>query len=289
MKKNILEIIKKKTFSLYKIIIVTSGLLKFLNKINQKKKYKNFSSNLDNINKKEYRITSQNNEDGIINFIFSELQLDKLNFVEIGFDFYQNNSLSLLKKSKKGLFIDGDEKKVLILKNIVKILYPRKNLIVQNHLVDVDNINNLIKQNFEASDEVDFLSIDVDGMDYYLFESIDFSPKLICIEYNFWFGKDLKCVAPYKKNYKAESLSEYVGSSLRALIELAKLKGYHLIALESNCVNAFFIRDDLKHKFDILDIDKSFKEPAKFNKQVINEVQKKLIAKELFYLDEKTE
>ena len=289
MKKNILEIIKKKTFSLYKIIIVTSGLLKFLNKINQKKKYKNFSSNLDNINKKEYRITSQNNEDGIINFIFSELQLDKLNFVEIGFDFYQNNSLSLLKKSKKGLFIDGDEKKVLILKNIVKILYPRKNLVVQNHLVDVDNINNLIKQNFEASDEVDFLSIDVDGMDYYLFESIDFSPKLICIEYNFWFGKNLKCVAPYKKNYKAESLSEYVGSSLRALIELAKLKGYHLIALESNCVNAFFIRDDLKHKFDILDIDKSFKEPAKFNKQVINEVQKKLIAEELFYLDEKTE
>ena len=289
MKKKILEIIKKKTFLLYKIIIVTSGLLKFLNKINQKKKYKNFSSNLDNINKKEYRITSQNNEDGIINFIFSELQLDKLNFVEIGFDFYQNNSLSLLKKSKKGLFIDGDEKKVLILKNIVKILYPRKNLIVQNHLVDVDSINNLIKQNFEASDEVDFLSIDVDGMDYYLFESIDFSPKLICIEYNFWFGKNLKCVAPYKKNYKAESLSEYVGSSLRALIELAKLKGYHLIALESNCVNAFFIRDDLKDKFDILDIDKSFKEPAKFNKQVINEVQKKLIAKELFYLDEKTE
>jgi len=289
MKKKILEIIKKKTFSLYKIIIVTSGLLKFLNKINQKKKYKNFSSNLDNINKKEYRITSQNNEDGIINFIFSELQLDKLNFVEIGFDFYQNNSLSLLKKSKKGLFIDGDEKKVLILKNIIKILYPKKNLIVQNHLVDVDSINNLIKQNFEASDEVDFLSIDVDGMDYYLFESIDFSPKLICIEYNFWFGKNLKCVAPYKKNYKAESLSEYVGSSLRALIGLAKLKGYHLIALESNCVNAFFIRDDLKHKFDILDIDKSFKEPAKFNKQVINEVQKKLIAKELFYLDEKTE
>ena len=289
MKKKILEVIKKKTFSLYKIIIVTSGLLKFLNKINQKKKYKNFSSNLDNINKKEYRITSQNNEDGIINFIFSELQLDKLNFVEIGFDFYQNNSLSLLKKSKKGLFIDGDEKKVLILKNIIKILYPKKNLIVQNHLVDVDSINNLIKQNFEASDEVDFLSIDVDGMDYYLFEGIDFSPKLICIEYNFWFGKNLKCVAPYKKNYKAESLSEYVGSSLRALIELAKLKGYHLIALESNCVNAFFIRDDLKHKFDILDIDKSFKEPAKFNKQVINEVQKKLIAKELFYLDEKTE
>ena len=289
MKKKILEAINKKTFLLYKVIIVTSGLLKFLNKINQKKKYENFSSNLDNINKKEYRITSQNNEDGIINFIFSELQLDKLNFVEIGFDFYQNNSLSLLKKSKKGLFIDGDEKKVLILKNIVKILYPRKNLIVQNHLVDVDSINNLIKQNFEASDEVDFLSIDVDGMDYYLFESIDFSPKLICIEYNFWFGKNLKCVAPYKKNYKAESLSEYVGSSLRALIELAKLKGYHLIALESNCVNAFFIRDDLKDKFDILDIDKSFKEPAKFNKQVINEVRKKLIAKELFYLDEKTE
>jgi len=285
IRKNILIFIEKNFFNLYKIIIIFGGFIKFFNKINSKKKYTKFSSNLDKINNFEYQITSQNNEDGIINHIFDILKIDKLNFIEIGFDYYQNNSLAVLKRCNKGLFVDGDNKKVIILKNVLKLFYPATKITVQNALVDIDNINQIKEQNFNNQEEIDFLSIDVDGIDYYLLKEINFKPKLICIEYNFWFGKDLSCAVPYKKNYSLDSLSNYVGASLKAITELANSKGYHLIALDSACVNAFFIRDDLKHNFEILNLEKSFKYPLKFDKEFIAVIKEKLLMKDLKYFN----
>ena len=285
IRENILIFIEKNFFNLYKIIIIFGGFIRFFNKINNKKKYTKFSSNLDKINDFEYQITSQNNEDGIINHIFDILKIDKLNFMEIGFDYYQNNSLAVLKRCNKGLFIDGDNKKAIILRNVLKLFYPATKITVQNALVDIDNINQIKEQNFNNQEEIDFLSIDVDGIDYYLLKEINFKPKLICIEYNFWFGKDLSCAVPYKKNYSIDSLSNYVGASLKALTELANSKGYYLIALDSACINAFFIRDDLKHNFEILKLEKSFKYPLKFEKEFIAEVREKLLLKDLKYLN----
>ena len=285
LRENILEFIKKKFFTLYKVIIVIGGCIKFFNKMNRKKKYTKFSSNLDKINDFEYQVTSQNNEDGIINHIFDQLKIDKLNFIEIGFDYYQNNSLSILKKCNKALFVDGDSKKAIILRNVLKLFYPKTKITVQNTLVDIDNINLIKEQNFTDQEEIDFLSIDVDGIDYYLFKEINFTPKLICIEYNFWFGKDLSCAAPYEKNYTLDSLSDYVGASLKAITGLANSKGYHLIAIDSACINAFFIRDDLKHNFEILNLEKSFKYPFKFNKEFIVEIKEKLLLKDLKYFN----
>ena len=285
IRENILIFIEKNFFNLYKIIIIFGGFIRFFNKINNKKKYTKFSSNLDKINDFEYQITSQNNEDGIINHIFDILKIDKLNFMEVGFDYYQNNSLAVLKRCNKGLFIDGDNKKAIILRNVLKLFYPAKKITVQNALVDIDNINQIKEQNFNNQEEIDFLSIDVDGIDYYLLKEINFKPKLICIEYNFWFGKDLSCAVPYKKNYSIDSLSNYVGASLKALTELANSKGYHLIALDSACINAFFIRDDLKHNFEILNLEKSFKYPLKFDKEFIAEIKEKLLLKDLKYFN----
>ena len=286
LRENILGFVKKNFLTLYKVIIIIGGYIKFFNKINRKKKYTKFSSNLDKINDFEYQITSQNNEDGIINYIFDKLKINKLNFIEIGFDYYQNNSLGILNKCNKGLFIDGDTKKVIILRAVLKLFYPKTEITVQNALVNIDNINKIKEQNFNDQEEIDFLSIDVDGIDYYLLKEINFKPKLICIEYNFWFGKDLSCAVPYKKNYALDSLSNYVGASLKALTELANSKGYHLIAIDSACINAFFIRDDLKHNFEILNLEKSFKYPFKFKKEFVAEIKEKLLLKDLKYFNQ---
>ena len=56
-----------------------------------KKSTEKYSNNLDNINNYEFRITSQNNEDGLIKFIFDTIDVKKINFIEIGFDFFENN------------------------------------------------------------------------------------------------------------------------------------------------------------------------------------------------------
>ena len=270
IREKILIFIRNRSLLSYKLIILLSSILKFLNKKNKKKSYQKFSENLNYINKYEFKITSQNNEDGIIEFILNKIDIKKVNFVEIGFDYYENNSLNLLSKTQKGLFIDGSDEKVFKLKYIMSLLYPLKKIQVIKSFINKDNINSIIKNYFPNGEDIDFLSIDVDGNDYYIFENLKIKPKLICIEYNFWFGSEIKCSIPYDKNFTWEMDSLYSGASLNALCSLAKKKGYCLIALESNCVNVFFIRSDLKDKFEILDNIKNFRTPKKYT---INEIK----------------
>ena len=276
-----LEFIKKKSYLIYLIIIVPFSILKFLNKKIKKKIYHKYSEKLDDINKYEFKKTSQNNEDGIIQHIFHKIKLEKINFIEIGFDYYENNSLNFLQKANKGLFIDGSKDKVLKLKSIINLLYPFKNIYVLSKFIHKENLNEIINTYYSEKEEIDFLSIDVDGNDYYLFENLSIKPKIICIEYNFWFGPDIKCSIPYDKNFIWKRGSLYSGASLNALCSLAKNKGYYLIALESNCVNAFFIRSDLKHNFSIIDNVANFKIPKKYPNNVIIKNREYLLNKKL--------
>ena len=275
-----LESIKKRSLLLYKIVIIPFSLLKFLYKKNKKKSYQKYSDNLDDINKYEFKKTSQNNEDGIIKDIFDRIKLKKINFVEIGFDYYENNSINFLDRANKGLFIDGSKDKIFKLKSIMKLLYPFKNIDVLPKFIDRDNLNEIIKHYFNEL-EIDFFSIDVDGNDYYLFENLEIRPKIICIEYNFWFGPNIKCSIPYDKYFIWEEGTLYSGASLNALCSLAKKKGYHLIALDSNCVNAFFIRSDLKNQFEIIDNIKSFKTPKRYTNNEIMEGREYLLNRKL--------
>ena len=269
IRKLILNFIKKRSFFIFKILISFFSIIKFIDKKIRKKSYIKFSYNLNEINNYEFRKTSQNNEDGIIKFIFNKIGSKKINFVEIGFDFFQNNSLNFLNKVNKGLFIDISEEKVIKLKSIVKLLYPLKNISVIRENVDRDNLNLIIEKYFKNYEEIDFLSIDIDGNDYYLFENLKIKPKVICIEYNFRFGPDVKCSIPYDQNFTWETGSPYFGASLNSLCTLAKRKGYFLIALESNCVNAFFIRSDFKDNFEIINNIKSFRTPKYVSKNEI--------------------
>ena len=124
LREKILEKIKKSNIFLYNFLIFIGAFFKFISKINRKKSFKKYSNYLDDVNNFEYRKTSQNNEDGLIDYIFTKLNIKKLNFIEIGFDYFENNSLNLFNKVNKGLFIDGDDKKVFLMKNILKIIIP---------------------------------------------------------------------------------------------------------------------------------------------------------------------
>jgi hypothetical protein len=183
------------------------------------------------------------------------------------------------------LFIDGSNEKVLKLKSILKIFYPFKNIKVLLKFIHRDNLNEIINNYFSQKEEIDFLSIDVDGNDYYLFENLSIKPKIICIEYNFWYGSNIKCSVPYDKNFIWKHGSLYSGASLDALCSLAKNKGYHLIALDSNCVNAFFIRSDLRHKFEIIDNVTSFKSPKKYSNYELKKNREYLLNLKLHFFE----
>ena len=71
-----------------------------------------------------------------------------------------------------------------------------------------------------------------------------FSPRLVVIEFNPTIPNDVFFV-------QARDQSFNHGSSLLALIELARQKGYELVVTTD--VNAFFVRSDLFHLFGIED------------------------------------
>ena len=66
--------------------------------------------NKQGIEKYEYSLFSQNGEDGIIRYLFSEIGFCSKLFLEFGFGVTESNSLRLiLKEGFGGVFIDGNE------------------------------------------------------------------------------------------------------------------------------------------------------------------------------------
>jgi len=264
IKCEILNYLKNRFIHIYLFCILLAGIYKFISIKFRKKTNHKYSNNLDEINNHEYRKYSQNNEDGIIDHIFSKIKLNKINFIEIGFDYYENNSLNVFRKSNKILLIEASKDKCFVLKNILSIFYPFKKRKILNTFVTKNNINELVNNFYSKNEEIDCISIDVDGNDYFLMEAINFMPKLIVIEYNFWLGKEKSITMPYQEDYSWDG-NIYCGASLLALNNLANKKNYSLIAIDSSCTNAFFTRNDLAHNFSLLDPIKSFKIPKKYN------------------------
>jgi hypothetical protein len=98
--------------------------------------------------------------------------------------------------------------------------------------------------------EVDILSIDVDGNDYWLWEAIQsISPRVVVIETNPSLGDTLSVTVPYDPafdRFDKHPSGFYCGASLVALAGLGTRKGYRLIGCDSSGSNAFFMRDDLE-------------------------------------------
>jgi hypothetical protein len=92
--------------------------------------------------------------------------------------------------------------------------------------ITAENINDIFKDN-KVPKNLDFLSIDIDGMDYWVWKALEWKPKEVCIEYN---PKRLKGVQPYyAHNHWNMKEDSYYGSSKEELEKLGKEKGYKLI------------------------------------------------------------
>ena len=116
------------------------------------------------------------------------------------------------------------------------------------------NINALLRQSgFEG--EIDLLSIDIDSFDYWLWRAVEaVAPRVVVIEYNGCFGNELSVTVPFERNFnrfKKHYSGYYMGASLEALRRLGEKKRYGLVGCDSNGINAFFVRSDLKVQGDL--------------------------------------
>lgn len=200
-----------------------------------------------NLGEYEFSVSSQWGEDGIIQFLISKIPIKNKIFVEFGVESYReaNTRFLLQNDNWSGLVIDGNEENINSVKN--SEIYWRYSLTAISQFITKDNINGIIT-GAGISDDIGILSIDVDGNDYWIFEAIEcISPRIVIIEYNSLFGKNLKISVPYDEKFmriKRHYSGLYFGSSIAALTDLARKKGYCLIGSNSAGCNAFFVRKD---------------------------------------------
>ena len=219
------------------------------------------------LNLHELSIFSQNGEDGILLYIFSIIGTTSKTFIEFGVeDGKECNTANLsINHNWKGLLIDGSDKNVTEgLKFYASCCGDKKqNVIFAKHFVTAENINGIFLENGFYG-EIDLLSIDLDGNDYYIWKAIDtVRPRVVVIEYNASFGVDRKATIDYDPNFVWNSTSYpelfYTGASLSLLERLATEKGYYLIGCDSCGINAFFVREDVgKNKLAKVTVKEAF-------------------------------
>jgi hypothetical protein len=200
----------------------------------------------------EFRIYSQWGEDGILEWLIQNLPIRSKRFVEFGVENYReaNTRFLLQNRNWKGLVMDGGADNIAALR--AESLYWRYDLTAACEFITAENINDLLtKHGFDGGLAV--LSIDIDGNDYWVLESITVAEASILVcEYNPILGDVWPIAVPYRPDFErfaAHSSGLYFGSSIKALQELASRKGYEFIGTNSNGINAFFVRREL---FDVI-------------------------------------
>lgn len=197
----------------------------------------------------EFSVYSQNGEDGLLLSLIEQTGAASKTFVEIGVEDARecNTAILAFLLGWDGLMLEANPMAVDAgLRLAARLLARKRNrLQIRPAFVTVENVNGLIEEaGFRG--ELGVLSIDVDGVDYWLWKAVRaVSPRLVVIEYNASFGASRAVTVPYKPDFRCPPGSFYHGASLAALETLGRQLGYVLVAVESAGVNAFFVRQDL--------------------------------------------
>ncbi len=196
----------------------------------------------------EFRVTSQWGEDGIIQHLLRHVAIARPVFVEFGVeDYTEANTRFLLENNGwSGLVMDGSEENIRRIKGWE--LYWKHNLKAAQAFITRENINDLLAAN-GINGEIGILSVDIDGVDYWVLEAITcVKPAIVVAEYNALFGPDRAVTVPYDAAFqraKAHHSHSYYGASLAALVALGKRKGLAFVGSNTAGNNAFFVREDL--------------------------------------------
>lgn len=191
-------------------------------------------SNLNAFAENKY---SQFGEDGIISEILDRLSkhigLDNW-CVEFGaWDGVNlSNTCGLIReRGYKAVLIEGDSERV---KSLIKN-FPQDEVLKINKMVGLvgkNSLDHILSQTPTPSD-FDVLSIDIDGCDYWILESLkSFNPKILVIEYNPTIPNSIEYV-------QAPDFKIKQGSSPLSIKILANAKGYDLVA--STQTNLIFV------------------------------------------------
>ncbi|MDQ6780417.1 MAG: hypothetical protein M3Z37_04590 [Candidatus Eremiobacteraeota bacterium] len=195
------------------------------------------------INAFERQWMSQNGEDGIVREIFNRIGTTNKYFVEFGVEDGRQCNASLLATYSHwhGLFIEGSDKHF---PRLARTFSPYPGIMTVKEYLTKENIAEVFAR-AGVPLTFDFLSIDVDGNDYWLWQALhEYKPRLVVIEYNAAYPPPAKWVMKYNPGFRWKGTA-YYGASLTSLTRLATSMGYALIGTEQHGINAFYLRSEL--------------------------------------------
>lgn len=202
-----------------------------------------------------FSVNSQSDEDGILLFLFSVIGVSTRRCVEIcaGDGIESNTANLILNHGWHGLLADGEEASVergrrFFAESPFTYVYPP---VFVCSWVTRSNITELLRTN-GFSGEIDLLSLDLDGVEYWIWDALDgVRPRIVVVEYADILGPDRSWTVPYADDFCAlkypmtAGTPNFTGASLQAYVKLARRKGYRLVGVNRYGYNAFFVQNGL--------------------------------------------
>lgn len=201
-----------------------------------------------------FSVFSQHEEDGLLLYIFALVGTETRTAIELcaGNGMECNAANLLIHHRWTGLLCDGDEHNV----RQGRSFYSEQRTTrywppaFVHDWITRENVNELVS-NAGLPRGIDLLSLDIDGMDYWVWEALDVvEPRVVVLEFNHLWGHEEAVTVPYDPHFKATFTqygSDYAGGSLPAFVTLGKRKGYRLVGTNAYATNAFFLREDIEH------------------------------------------
>ncbi len=182
---------------------------------------------------------AQFGEEAIFDWIFKHIGTKSNFVVDFGAGTLNSglsNSRYLIEKGWNGLLMDGNP--------------AEQNDIIKKEFITAENIVSLFDK-YEIPKEIDLLSIDIDGNDFWVLKSIlesDYSPRVIINEFNGCLEVGYKQVMKYNPTHSWGE-NDYYGASFDAFKYLLNKAGYTLVH-QIATTNMIFIREDLVPQYD---------------------------------------
>lgn len=177
-----------------------------------------------------HNVTSQHGEDGVIEAILSRIGEENRWCVDIGANdgvTISNSHYWCAKQGWSGVMVEADAEPFA---SLCDVYDDRQDVHCFHEFATVDNVIDTILARTPCPQRPDILSIDIDGMDFWLWHGLErYRPRVVIIEVNATMAPDVHVVQ--------QDPRLQLGSSALAMVTLARDKGYELAAhLVSNCI-----------------------------------------------------
>jgi hypothetical protein len=193
----------------------------------------------------EVKVFSQWGEDGILWFLCDVLEISKPRILEIGSgNFTECNSRFLAEARNAAVFLVDSRSDLISELSKLDLLW-KNNISALETWVTPSNANSIACQARKQLGSIDILSLDIDGIDYWVMSEIDLSQiSIIVVEYNPTFGSRYAFTVPKSESFDRTTAHYswlYFGVSLRAWVDFFERKEFMFVGTDRVGNNAFFV------------------------------------------------